>query len=150
MWRDIAPKTYSLLKETIQQGTTVAADAVVQAGKLAKAAANAAENPQELLSGGVKRVGELGLKTISGIDQSRLKMKQSADECKDDEDDDPPAVFPDFSRFLKIRNAVSYFSTGVLRPIFRKLNFGYRYGYFLMILQALSRYRRYTQYIGVV
>ena len=105
--RNFAPKTYSVLKETFQQGTAVASDAVNQAEKLAKAAANAAENPHLIVSGGVKTMGKIGLRTIGELDKNRLKMKQSVEELKCDEDEEPPAVFPQTSKFLSARNNVS-------------------------------------------
>jgi hypothetical protein len=106
-WHESVSRNYTILTETLNQGTAVAVDAVQQAGKVAKAAASVAAKPQVLVSGGVRTVGKLGVQTLNGLDQSRLQMKKAAEEYEDEDSGQPPVSFPQSSRYLRLRNKVN-------------------------------------------
>ncbi len=106
-WHESVSRNYTILTETLNQGTAVAVDAVQQAGKVAKAAASVASKPQVLVSGGVRTVGKLGVQTLNGLDQSRLQMKKAAEEYEDEDSGQLPVSFPEASRYLRLRNTVN-------------------------------------------
>ena len=84
---------------------SMASETIQKAESMAKVAVHVASNPQEIISGSVKKVEKMGLQTLKEIDHSRLNMKASTQLLKDTDEDDFDFC-PDDSKVSKIRNLV--------------------------------------------
>ena len=92
--------------EALERGKASLASGTMQkAGNMAKAAVNAASNPHDIISGGVRTVEQIGLQTLQEIEHSRLDMKEKTQHFSNT-DEEEFNFCPDDSNFSRIRNLV--------------------------------------------
>eukprot|EP00292_Cryptomonas_paramecium_P000951 CAMPEP_0113717496 /NCGR_PEP_ID=MMETSP0038_2-20120614/34570_1 /TAXON_ID=2898 /ORGANISM="Cryptomonas paramecium" /LENGTH=893 /DNA_ID=CAMNT_0000645321 /DNA_START=45 /DNA_END=2726 /DNA_ORIENTATION=+ /assembly_acc=CAM_ASM_000170 len=116
--KEVLAHNYNVFTGTVQTGASKVAEAaqkaesaaraatvgaIAQADTAAKAAVNAAANPQELVSIGLQRVEAIGKGTLANIDAVRLKAKELEEmECRPD----PFILSDDFGQYGQSRNDI--------------------------------------------